>query len=66
MLYDITAPTSPRFLEYVPPLNRSGKLDCAPEGVLLISAADSPLGKAMLVVCYEKSHTVTAYTLSIE
>ena len=64
MLYDISSPATPVFLKYLPPYRDEGTMDCAPEGLLLIPEDDSPVGKALLVVCYEKSHTVTAYSLA--
>lgn len=66
MLYDIDSPTNPRFLKLLTAYRNEGDMDCAPEGLLLITDSESPLGKAMLVVCYEKSHTVTAYCLEWE
>ena len=66
MLYDITNPTAPEFLKYLRPLHRKGIMDCAPEGLVIVPANNSPQGKPLLVVCYEKSHTVTAYALSWE
>ncbi len=56
MVYDITNPTAPSFLTI---LSRAG--DEAPEGLLVIPAADSPNGKDLLVVSNEDSGTVTIY-----
>jgi hypothetical protein len=63
MLYDVTDPVAPVFLKYIPPLFEDGVLDCAPEGVLMIPAEASPVGKTLLVLCNEKSGTMTAYSL---
>ncbi|WP_158840796.1 choice-of-anchor I family protein [Polaribacter sp. L3A8] len=56
LVYDITNPTSPQFLQI---LSHSG--DEAPEGLLVISADDSPTGKDLLVVSNEDSGTITIY-----
>jgi len=63
MLYDVTVPAESTFLEYLPPLAEDGLLDCAPEGIVMIPAAESPSNDPMLVVCNEGSGTMTAYTL---
>ncbi|PQJ69229.1 choice-of-anchor I family protein [Polaribacter butkevichii] len=56
LVYDITNPTSPQFLQI---LSHSG--DEAPEGLLIIDANDSPTGKDLLVVSNEDSGTITIY-----
>ncbi|WP_343330858.1 choice-of-anchor I family protein [Polaribacter staleyi] len=56
LVYDITNPTSPQFLQI---LSHSG--DEAPEGLLIIDAYDSPTGKDLLVVSNEDSGTITIY-----
>ena len=64
MIYDITDPTSPKFIQYLPPLVKDGVMDCAPEGLLFIPADQSPTDKALLVICNEKSGTTTAFELA--
>ena len=64
MFYDLTDPTSPKFIRYLPPLVKDGVMDCAPEGLLFIPADQSPTDKALLVICNEKSGTTTAYELA--
>jgi hypothetical protein len=71
--YDITDPSSPVFVDYVnnrdfsvavPPLPPAeGAGDLGPEGLLFISAEDSPTRKPLLVVTNEISGTVTTYSL---
>jgi 2',3'-cyclic-nucleotide 2'-phosphodiesterase (5'-nucleotidase family) len=59
LVYDVTDPTAPRFTQY---LNTPG--DVSPEGLVFISAADSPNGKPILGVTNEVSSTLTLYSLS--
>ncbi|MFP2997127.1 choice-of-anchor I family protein [Spongiivirga sp. MCCC 1A20706] len=56
LVYDITDPLAPSFIEIL-----SSPGDEAPEGLLAISANQSPTGKALLVVSNEDSGTVTIY-----
>ncbi|MBL7559244.1 choice-of-anchor I family protein [Olleya sp. YSTF-M6] len=56
MVYDITNPAAPTFLSI---LSHDG--DYAPEGLLVVPAADSPTGKDLLIVSNEDSGTVSFY-----
>ncbi len=58
-VFDVTEPMSPQLVDYyLDPLDRG------PEGVLFISADDSPLAnQALLIVGYEYSKTLTIYTV---
>lgn len=56
MVYDVTDPSSVSFVQY---LRNSG--DESPEGMLFVSAADSPTGRDFLVVSHEVSSTVSIY-----
>lgn len=56
MVYDITNPLAPQFLQL---LQRNS--DYAPEGIKAIKAEDSPTGKALLIISYEDSGTVSIY-----
>lgn len=56
MIYDITNPVKPAFLQVLP----SGGV--APEGVLFIEPAKSPNGKSMLVVSNETSGHIALFT----
>ena len=58
-VFDITEPVAPKLVDfYLDPLDRG------PEGVLFISADQSPLAdQALLVVGYEYSKTLTIYTV---
>jgi len=67
MIYDVTDPTAPVFLQY---LNSRGAVegadesgDLGPEGVILIRANESPNGIPLLVITNEVSATLSIYTL---
>lgn len=71
MVYDITEPTSPVFVDYVnnrdfsvDPATAETAGDLGPEGVIFIDAKDSPTSDPMLVVANEVSGTVTLYAIS--
>ena len=73
MVYDVTTPSAPAFVEYVS--NRDFSADAAlpdgssnpaagdlgPEAVRFVSPSESPTGQALLLVSNEVSGTVTAY-----
>lgn len=64
MMYDVTEPDAPRFVQYENPTRvEDGNVvgDVGPEGVLFVPAAQSPNGKAWLVVSNEVSGTVVIY-----
>ncbi|MEA5568805.1 choice-of-anchor I domain-containing protein, partial [Anabaena sp. UHCC 0399] len=61
MVYDVTNPQSPQFIEYVP--NATG--DLAPEGLKFIPASDSPNGKDLLIVANEVSKTIAVYEVNL-
>lgn len=69
MIYDVTNPTSPSFISYTNNRNFAGDAeagtagDLAPEGILFISAEDSPNGAPLLVVTNEVSGTTTLYSV---
>ncbi|MEN1783759.1 MAG: choice-of-anchor I family protein [Bacteroidota bacterium] len=56
LVYDISNPSFPEFLQLL-----SNPGDIGPEGVLAVSADDSPSGKELLIVSNEVSGTVTIY-----
>jgi hypothetical protein len=70
MVYDITDPLAPLFVDYAnnrdftvdPPDARTAG-DLAPEGLLFIDAKDSPTRSPLLVVANEVSGTVTLYKI---
>lgn len=67
MIYDVTNPVSPFFVNYQTQRDFSGDPetdsagDLAPEGMTFIPADQSPNGKALLVVAYEVSGSTTIF-----
>ena len=60
MVYDISDPRRPFFVDYV----NTGPDDVSPEGVMFIKEDDSPNGKALLVVSHEISNTTTIFEIN--
>lgn len=59
MVYNVTNPNSPTFVQYI---NTPG--DVSPEGLAFVVAEDSPTGKPLLVVTHEVSNTTTTYEIA--
>jgi 2',3'-cyclic-nucleotide 2'-phosphodiesterase/3'-nucleotidase/5'-nucleotidase len=70
MVYDITRPKAPRFVEYINPRDFSGEAEAGtagplgPEGLIFISAKDSPTGIPLLVVANEVSGSATIFSVN--
>ncbi len=70
MVYEVTDPTAPQFIQYLNNRDFSGDAeagtagDLGPEGVIFISATDSPTGENLLAVANEISGTTTLYTIA--
>jgi 2',3'-cyclic-nucleotide 2'-phosphodiesterase / 3'-nucleotidase / 5'-nucleotidase len=69
IVYDISNPAAPRFVQYVnsrdftaAPGTREAR-DLGPEGLLFISARDSPKGRPLLVIGNEISGTTTIFEI---
>ena len=66
IVYDVTNPAAPAFVQYLNNRDFSGAAaagDLGPEGVTFIPAADSPTGQPLLAVANEISGTVTLYAI---
>jgi hypothetical protein len=69
MVYDITTPRNPKFVEYVNNRNFGGDAeagtagDLGPEGLTFIAPGDSPNGRPLLVVANEVSGTTTIFQI---
>jgi Ca2+-binding RTX toxin-like protein len=53
--FDLSDPTAPKFVSYL----NTGPTDLAPEGIVFISAADSPIGRPLILIANEVSGTVS-------
>jgi uncharacterized protein len=56
IVYEVTNPTKPQFIEYI-----NTPEDVGPEGLTFILAADSPTGKPLLVTTSEVSKSVAVF-----
>lgn len=61
LVFDVTNPLAPT---YVTSLVRSGDLN--PEGILVVSEADSPSGRPLVLVTNESSNTLSVFELTPE
>ncbi|HHP7231070.1 MAG TPA: choice-of-anchor I family protein [Xenococcaceae cyanobacterium] len=59
MVYDVSNPTDPEFVQYV-----RSEGDVAPEGLAFIPGEESPSGKPLLTVAYEVSGSVTVFEIA--
>jgi hypothetical protein len=70
VVYDISTPSAPVFVQYVNPRNFAGSPaagtagDLGPEGLFFIPIGDSPIQKPLLVVANEVSGTTTIYEIN--
>lgn len=71
MVYDVSNPQTPTFIEYVNnrnfdvPADSSAAGDLGPEGLLFIPAQNSPNGNPLLVSANEISGTTTVYEIDV-
>ena len=71
MVYDVTDPVSPTFVQYINnrdftvATDSAAAKDLGPEGLAFISAQDSPNGKPLLVVANEVSGSTTFYQIDL-
>ncbi|MEZ4785929.1 MAG: choice-of-anchor I family protein [Candidatus Kapaibacterium sp.] len=70
MVYDITDPSAPSFVEYVNNRDFSGDAedgtagDLGPEGILFVDKSSSPTNSPLLIVTNEVSGTTTVYEIN--
>jgi len=69
MVYDVTDPYAPVFVQYVNPRDftanpTTGVTDSGPEGVTFVSDDDSPTGTPLLLVGNEVSKTLAVYEIT--
>lgn len=70
MVYDISTPNKPKFIEYFTTRNfteteTAKQGDLGPEGLIFIAAKDSPNGKPLLVVGNEVSGSTAVYQVNM-
>ena len=71
MVYDVTDPTSPTYLQYLNIRNFSVSetdslaLDLAPEGIIFVPKAESPNLRDMIIVSNEVSGTVSMFQVDV-
>ncbi|BAQ66145.1 choice-of-anchor I domain-containing protein [Geminocystis sp. NIES-3709] len=68
MVYNVTNPETPEFVQYINTRDfeqdpETNLTDSGPEGLIFISAQDSPNGKPLLVVSNEVSNTTNVFEL---
>ncbi len=59
MVYDITNPSSPAFVEWL-----RDAVDVSPEGLIVVKADDSPTGKDLIIITHEVSNSVAIYEIN--
>ena len=64
MMYQITNPAKPKFVQYIRNTSDAATLgDISPEGLKFIPAADSPTGVPLLLVGYEVSGSMAVFQI---
>lgn len=58
MVYDITNPINPRFIEWLRDAS-----DISPEGLIVVDEENSPTGNALVIATHEVSNTVAIYEI---
>jgi hypothetical protein len=72
VVYELTNPTAPRFVQYVnirnvnEDANTAAAGDLGPEGARVIDAESSPNGKPLLIVSNEASGTLRVFEIGQE
>jgi len=69
MVYDVSTPTAPQFVQYINPRDFAGDAeagtagDLGPEGLTFVPAANSPNGKPLLLVANEVSGSTSIFVI---
>jgi hypothetical protein len=61
LVYNVSDPTRPRFVQYIRNTNTLAEGDISPEGMKFVPADRSPNGKALLLVGYEVSGSMAVF-----
>ncbi len=70
MVYDVTDPNAPTFVQYINTANFTGSIadgsagNVSPEGLIFIPADASPTNQPLLVVTHELSGTTTVFSIT--
>ena len=59
-MFDVSNPIAPKFVQYI-----NTPEDLGVEGIIFVSAANSPTGKLLVITSAEVSRTVTVYEVNI-
>jgi 3-phytase len=62
LVYNVSEPTKPRFVQYIRNTTTLAEGDISPEGLKFVPANKSPNGKALLIVGYEFSGSMAVFT----
>ncbi|MEZ4958449.1 MAG: choice-of-anchor I family protein [Saprospiraceae bacterium] len=65
MLYEVTDPANPQFVQYINTRDLTGGGDLGPEGLIFIPYNESPNGKNLVVVSNEISGTLSVFELNL-
>jgi hypothetical protein len=63
MMYDLTNPAAPKFVQWLQNTTDLTNGDISPEGLTFVSASQSPTGKALLIAGHEVSGTVSVWEI---
>lgn len=63
MMYDLSNPTAPKFVQWLQNTTDMSNGDISPEGLSFVPAAQSPTGKALLLAGHEVSGTVAVWEI---
>ena len=63
MIYNVSNPEKPRFVQYLRNTDNLSNGDVSPEGLKFVPGSKSPTGKALLLVGYEISGTMAVYQI---
>ncbi len=64
LMYDLSNPAAPVFVQWLQNTTDMANGDISPEGLAFVPAANSPTGKALLLVGYEVSGTLAVYEIN--
>ncbi|MBX9852802.1 MAG: choice-of-anchor I family protein [Cytophagaceae bacterium] len=66
MVYNITDPVNPYFIQYINSNEKGSEAESRPEGILFIPASNSPSGKNMVIVANEGTSVIDIYEIKVK